>query len=132
MVVASLRRGAPGPHSRLPAYSVPASNRQLPIVPILVEEETLGSAMKTIALHIPEQRKAESRESQTGLSLVTSPVIWSPDAGGERLGTTCWGEPTRLIIQWPSTGAPGPPQRGSCHCYFGGHHIFLMTCKISL
>lgn len=56
--------------------------------------------MKAIALPAPEQRtqieqKTDEGESQTALSRVTSPALWSPDAGSERLAPRVLGESTR-------------------------------------
>lgn len=137
VVIASLWRGTPGSHSRPPTYSMPARNRQPPIHPQPCGGGNRGLRDENNCPAHP--RAAEGRieqwsnegESQTSLNRVTSPTIWSPDAGSERL-TPRTGENPPDIIQWPSTQAPGPPQRGSCRCYFGGNHIFLMTCKNSL
>lgn len=79
-----------GAHSRPPTYSVPVTKvqRLIPSHPCgggnhgLSHENNCPTSPRAVENRI--EQKTNECESQTGLSRVTNPVIWSPDAGSER------------------------------------------------
>lgn len=91
--------GSAGPHSRPPTYSVPATKHQPSIHPHpwggnrgLRDENNCPACPRAAEGRI--EQKTNEGESQTALSRFTSPAIWTPDAGSERLAPRALGEST--------------------------------------